>query len=132
MTAKILLAVLLVASLAMCGDGPPEPRAEATPEATPEPPAEATPKPAAERCAETVRIYRDLQSPVVIVSQSVTAPERTVGVEIVEIEYEGTDAMNLPVKGSANCTFLKGTLGLLLVDGTLVGQQGLDSIRGEL
>jgi hypothetical protein len=124
MTVKILLAVLLVASLAMCGDGPPEPPAEATPEPSAETPAE--------RCAETVRIYRDLQSPVVIVGQSVKVPEKTVGVEVVEIEYEGTDAMNLPVKGSANCTFLKGTLGLLLVDGTLVDQQGLDSIRGEL
>ena len=136
MTVKILLAVLLVASLATCRDGPPEgpadthadghahDRAEATPEAPAESPAE--------RCAEAVRIYQDVQSPVVIVGQSVKTPEGSVGVEIVEIEYEGTDAMNVPVKGSANCTFVESTLGLLLVDGPLVDAQGLDSIRGEL
>jgi hypothetical protein len=55
-----------------------------------------------------------------------------VGVDIVEIEYEGTDATNLPVKGSANCTFIESALKLLLVDGSPVDEQGLDSIRGEL
>ena len=130
MTAKILLAVILVASLAMCGDGPPEGPADDHDhaEATPEAPAESP----AERCAKAVRIYRDLQSPVVIVDQSVKTPEGSVGVDIVEIEYEGTDAMKVPVKGSANCTFVESTLALLLVDGSLVDAQGLDSIRGEL
>ncbi len=117
MTVKILLAVLLVASLATCGDGPLEGPAE--------------------HCAEAVRIYRDLQSPVVIVGQSVktvpgTAGLETVGLEIVEIEYEGTDAMNLPVKGSAKCTFIVSALRLFVVDGWSVDQQVTDSIRGEL
>ncbi len=124
MTAKILLAVLLVASLATCGDGPPEVPAGA--------PAEVPAEAPAEHCARAVRIHRDLQSPVVIVGQSVKTLEGTMGVEIVEIEYEGTDAMNLPVKGSANCTFIRSALRLLLVDGSLVDEQGLDSIRGEL
>ncbi len=136
MTVKILLAVLLVASLAMCGDGPPEGPADTHAdghvhdhaEATPEAPAESP----AERCAEAVRIYRDLQSPVVIVGQSVKTPEGSVGVEIVEIEYEGTDAMNLPVKGSAKCTFIVSALRLLVVDGSSVDQQETDSIRGKL
>ncbi len=116
MTVKILLAVLLVASLAMCGDDPPEGPAEGP----------------AERCAEAVRIYRDLQSPVVIVGQSVKTPEGSRGIENVEIEYEGTDAMNLPVKGSGSCTFVESSLGLLLVDGSLVDAQETGSIRGEL
>ncbi len=100
--------------------------------AAPEPPAEATPETPAERCAEAVRIYRDLQSPVVIVGQSVKTPEGTVEIENAEIEYEGTDAMNLPVKGSASCTFVENSLGLLLVDGSLVDAQKTGSIRGEL
>ena len=123
MTVKILLAVLLVASLAACGDGPPEVPAAAL---------AVVPEAPAEHCAKAVRIYRDLQSPVVIVDQSVKTPEGSVGVDIVEIEYEGTDAMNFPVKGSASCTFIKSALRLLLVDGSLVDEQGLDSIRGEL
>ncbi len=134
MTAKILLAVLLVASLAACGDGPPEGPADTHAdghvhaEATPEAPAESP----AERCAKAVRIYRDLQSPVVIVGQSVKMLEGTVGAEIVEIEYEGTDAVDLPVKGSVNCTFIARDLRLLLVDGVPVDEQQTDSIRVEL
>ena len=123
MTVKILLAVLLVASLAACGDGPPEVPAEAR---------AVVPEAPFEHCAKAVRIYRDLQSPVVIMGQSVKTLEGTMGVEIVEIEYEGTDAMNLPVKGSAKCTFIVSALRLLVVDGSSVDQQETDSIRGKL
>ena len=124
MPTKILLAVLLVASLATCGDGPPEVAAE--------PPFEVLPAAPAVQCTKAVSIYRDLQSPVVIVGQSVKTLEGTVGHEIVEIEYEGTDAVNLPVKGSVHCRFLASDLRLLLVDGVPVDEQQTDSIRAEL
>ena len=124
MTAKILLAVFLVASLATCGDGPPEVAAE--------PPFKVLPAAPAVQCTKAVSIYRDLQSPVVIVGQSVKTLEGTMGAEIVEIEYEGMDAVDLPVKGSVRCTFLESNLKLILVDGVPVDEQQTDSIRAEL
>jgi hypothetical protein len=57
-------------------------------------------EPGAEACARAVEIYRDLQGGVEIVGRPQQGPEGTV-----EIHYEGTGAMNLPVAGIAACTF---------------------------
>lgn len=110
MTARVLLAAVFV--LAGCA----EPAAEGP----------------AGQCAEVVRIYRDLPNGVEIVGRPVETSEGSV-----EIEYEGTDAMNLPLKGSARCTFAVGeggapTLLEAVVEGTSLTGPEVDAIRGEL
>lgn len=112
MTARLLLAALSVAWLAACVD----PAAEGP----------------AGQCAEVVRIYRNLPNPVAIVGQPAETSEGTV-----QIEYEGTDAMNLPLKGSASCTFAVGEGGSLslleaVVEGSLVAGPEVEAIRKEL
>jgi hypothetical protein len=109
---RILLLALLVGSLAACGGAPA--------------------KGPAGRCADVVRIDRGLQGGVAVVGQPVETSEGSV-----EIEYEGTDAMNLPVKGSAACTFAVGEGGALtlveaVVDGSPLDEEAIDSIRSEL
>ena len=73
---------------------------------------------AAGRCAEVVRIHGDLQGAVAIVGQPVESSEGRV-----EIRYEGTGAMNIPVEGSAVCVFAVGQAGALtLMDAAIDGR----------
>jgi hypothetical protein len=76
-------------------------------------------EPGAEACARVVGIYRDLQGGVEIVGRPQQSPEGTV-----EIHYEGTGAMNLPVEGVAACTFAPGAGGSLeLVTAVVDGEE---------
>ena len=55
----------------------------------------------------------------------------------VEFEYEGQDAMNLPARGSASCSFAVGEPGELdlleaVVDGSPLEPAAIESIRNEL
>jgi hypothetical protein len=116
MKTRILLALLWVPWLAACSeriaDGP------------------------AGQCAEVVRIYRNLESPVAVVGQPVTESR---GVEQigVEIEYEGMNAMNVPVEGSAGCSFAVDPQGNSILqgatlEGSALGESELAAIRREL
>ena len=112
MTARILLAALAIAWLAACAGSAPEGPAG--------------------QCAEVVRIYRGLPNPVAVVGQPVETSEGRL-----EIEYEGTDAMNLPVKGAASCTFAVGEGGALtlleaVVEGSPLDEAALEAIRADL
>jgi len=112
MTTTTLAAVLGAALLTACG----------------EPPVQG----AAERCAEVARIHRELQSPVSVTGQPVKSPDGSV-----TVEYEGMDAMNVPVRGSAHCRFApseQGDLTLLaaVVEGSPLDPGELDTVRGEL
>lgn len=84
------------------------------------------------QCAEVARIYKDLNGPVAVVG----AP-REISEGRVQIEYEGTDAINAPVKGSAACSFAVGGAGALQllsasVDGVPLDSLAIETIRGEL
>ena len=80
---------------------------------------EAGSDPAAEACAQLVKSYQDLQGGVGIVGRPQQSPEGTV-----EIRYEATGAMNLPVEGVAACTFAQGAGGSLeLVSAIVDGQE---------
>jgi hypothetical protein len=88
-----------------------------------------SPSTLASRCAEVAGLYRDLQGGVEVVGSPVESSEGNV-----TIEYEGSDAMNVPVKGSATCEFVVGdpdTLTLLTatVDRTLLGPEDIERIR---
>ena len=112
MRARLLPILLLAAGLAACAD--------------------AAGQGPAGRCAEVAGIYKGLQKPVQVVGQPVHTSEGSV-----EIEYEGQDAMNLPTRGSASCTFAvgePGELGLLeaVVDGSPLGPGAIEAIRTEL
>jgi len=107
-----LLAAIPLAGLPACVDTPPQ-----------EP---------AGWCAEVVRIVRDLQKPVAVVGQPRESSEGGV-----EIEYEGMDVMNLPVKGRAACRFAVGEGGRLtlqeaVVDGSPLAAGAIESIGGRL
>lgn len=87
--------------------------------------------PAAE-CAEVVRIYKDLNGPVGVVGASRETSEGRV-----RIEYEGMDAINAPVKGSAACSFDVGGGGALQllsasVDGIPLDGPSIEALRGDL
>ena len=76
-------------------------------------------EPAAEACAQAVKSHRDLQGGVRIIGRPQQSPEGTV-----EIRYEATGAMNLPVEGVAACTFALGAGGSLeLVTAVVDGQE---------
>ena len=76
-------------------------------------------EPAAEACAQVVRSYQDLQGGVRIVGRPQQSPEGTV-----EIRYEATGVMNLPVEGVAACTFARGAGDSLeLVTAVVDGQE---------
>ena len=76
-------------------------------------------EPGAEACAQVVKRYQDLQGGVRIVGGPQQSPEGTV-----EIRYEATGAMNLPVEGVAACTFAPGAGGSLeLVTAIIDGQE---------
>ena len=80
---------------------------------------EAGSDPGAEACAQVVRSYQDLQGGVGIVGHPQQSPEGTV-----EIRYEATGAMNLPVEGVAACTFARGAGGALeLLSAVVDGQE---------
>ena len=69
---------------------------------------EAGSDPGAEACAQVVKSCRDLQGGVGIIGRPQQGPEGAV-----EIRYEATGAMNLPVEGVAACTFAPGAGGSL-------------------
>ena len=76
-------------------------------------------EPGAEACAQVVKSYQDLQGGVRIVGHPQQSPEGTL-----EIRYEATGAMNLPVEGVAACTFAPGAGGPLeLVSAVIDGQE---------
>jgi len=76
-------------------------------------------EPGAEACAQAVKIYRDLQGGVEIVGRPQRSPEGTV-----EIRYEATGAMNIPVEGVAECRFERGAGGSLeLVTAVVDGEE---------
>jgi len=76
-------------------------------------------EPAAEACAQVVKSYQDLQGGVRIVGRPQQSPEGTV-----EIRYEATGAMNLPVEGVAACRFAPGAGGSLeLVTAVVDGEE---------
>ena len=80
---------------------------------------EAGSNPGAEACAQVVKSYQDLQGGVRIVGHPQLNPEGKV-----EIRYEATGAMNLPVEGVAACTFAMGAGGELeLVSAVIDGQE---------
>ena len=86
----------------------------------------------AQACAEGVGSYRDLQGAVEVVARSAGSSEGSV-----EIGYEGTGPMNLPVQGSASCTFATdedGALSLVeaTVDGSVLDAADVEAIRREL
>ena len=68
--------------------------------------------PTADACAAVVKAYLDLPNTVAIRS----AREEPGG--SVRIQYESTDAMNLPVTGEASCAFTGGTLTAATVAGS--------------
>ncbi len=75
--------------------------------------------PGAEACAQVVKGYADLQGGVEILGRPQQGPEGTV-----EIRYEATGAMNLPVEGVAACRFAPGAGGSLeLVTAVVDGQE---------
>jgi hypothetical protein len=78
--------------------------------------------PAAEACAEVVKIYRDLQGEIEIVSRPQQGPEGRV-----EIRYGATGAMNLPVERVAECTFAPGAGGSLELVAAVVDGQELEA-----
>jgi len=89
----------------------------------------ASPSTPASRCAEVAGLFGDLQGGVGVVGSPMETSEGNV-----TIEYEGTNAENLPVKGSATCEFIVGdpdTLTLLTatVDGTTLGPEDIARIR---
>ena len=67
---------------------------------------------APDTCAAVVKAYLDLPNTVAILS----AREEAGG--HVQIRYESTDAMNLPVRGDASCALTRGTLTAATVAGT--------------
>ena len=80
---------------------------------------EAGSDPGAEACARVVKSHQDLQGGVRIVGRPQQSPEGTV-----EIRYEATGAMNLPVEGVAACTFASGAGGSLeLVSAVVDGHE---------
>ncbi len=83
-------------------------------------------------CAEVVRIHGDLQGRVEVVGAPVELSEGSV-----RIGYRGMGAMNLPVEGSATCTFSVGDAGSLelleaSVDDSPLDAPEIDAIRAEL
>jgi len=83
----------------------------------------------AERCAEFVKSYRGLAGGVEIVGPPVESSEGAVA-----IRWRGSDAVNLPAEGSAECTFAVGDGGELAliaasVDGVPVDESAIRSDR---
>lgn len=79
------------------------------------------------RCAEVARLYADLQPGVTVIGRPVETSGGTI-----EIEYEGMDGMNLPVRGAASCTFAAGELVAAVVDGSALDAGEVESIRSQL
>lgn len=84
------------------------------------------------RCAAVVHAHLDLQGGVALVGKTREEPDGSV-----EIEYEGTGPMNLPVRGSAVCSFGASAEGALAlqqasVDGIPLGQDEIAAIRRKL
>jgi len=69
------------------------------------------------RCAEVVRIHSDLQGGVALVGSPQETPDGGI-----EIRFEGTGPMNLPVEGSATCTWSEDADGSsVLIEATVNG-----------
>jgi hypothetical protein len=79
-------------------------------------------EPGAEACAQVVKGYQDLQGGVKIVGRSERSSEGTV-----EIHYEGTGAMNIPVEGVAECRFVPVAGGSLELVAAVVDGQELEA-----
>lgn len=83
-------------------------------------------------CARVVGVYLDLPNPVEVTGQPTQTSEGRV-----DIAYESTDGMNLPVEGTAACTFSVGDAGELElmeadVNGELLSSDQLSEIRSSL
>ena len=84
------------------------------------------------RCAAVARHHLDLEGGVALAGEPHDEPDGSV-----VIDYEGTGPMNLPVRGSAACTFRTGPEGTLvleqaIVDGIPLPPDEIESIRREL
>ena len=84
------------------------------------------------RCAAVVKAHLDLQGGVALVGKAREEPDGSVA-----IEYEGTGPMNLPVRGSAVCSFAVSPQGELelegaIVDGNPLAEDEIAAIRRKL
>ena len=84
------------------------------------------------RCTAVVHAHLDLQGGVALVGKAREEPDGSVA-----IEYEGTGPMNLPVRGSAICSFAVGTEGVpelegAIVDGIPLAEDEISAIRRKL